>query len=165
MRSSREVWSWDVTVRSAAWLLATQCRQRLLKTLCRRKHEPEKANEGMKRVPVERQCIFRDAPCLQLFCHALILLPPAGNRCPHGSCLGSSGKDLGSGQCSVLGVPEGWQPLAPAGWQSPESSVRSDLQPNTPALNPPFLPPATTVLWLAATVENEKHHFYIFKSV
>lgn len=148
---------WGIPIRSAAWLLATQYGEYLLKTLCRRKHDPEKTNEAMKRVPVERQCISRYAPCLQLFCHALILLSSAGNHCPRGSCLGSFLKDLWVQ--AVLCVWGSWGITAsgPAGWQSLESSVRPDLQ--------PLLLPAATALQLAAIVENEKHHFYILNSV
>lgn len=65
---------WGISVRLAAWLLATPNRECLLKTLYRRKQEPKKTNEVMKRISVERSCISRDAPCLQLLCPALILL-------------------------------------------------------------------------------------------
>lgn len=54
MRGAPEKFAgWCVTVRSVFWLLATQYQEHLLKALCRRKHKSEKANEAMKRVPVE----------------------------------------------------------------------------------------------------------------
>lgn len=54
MRGAPEKFAgWCVTVRSAFWLLAIQYREHLLKALCRRKRKSEKANEAMKRVPVE----------------------------------------------------------------------------------------------------------------
>lgn len=90
----------------------------------------------MKRVPVERRCISRDAPYLQLFCHALILLSSAGNYCPCGSCLGSFLKDLWvQAVLCTSGVPEGSQPLAPQGgryWKAAwdqTSSCSCHLQP------------------------------------
>lgn len=93
---------WGISVRLAAWLLATQYRECLLKTLYRRKQELEKANEVMKKISLERSCICRDAPCLQLLFPALILLSSA---LPTWVLLGViSERSVGPGHALCLGT-------------------------------------------------------------
>lgn len=133
-----------IPVRSAAWLLATRYGKYLLKTLCRRKHKPEKTNEVLKRVPVERRCISRDAPSLQLLCYALILLSPTGNHYSWSPVWGNFWKRHGSQWClGSLRDRSLWLHRVAVAAKQRETR------------------PATTGLHLAAFVENKKYHFYI----
>lgn len=154
MRSSREVWGLGHLCQAGCLTLSNSVQGMFTQNSVQEKagaRESKWGNEkDLSRKIVHMQGCSLPAtfvPCTDSFIISITHMGPAW---------GHFWKICGSRPCSVLGDPEGSQPLAPqegSQWKA----VWPDLQ--------QLLSPATTVLQLAATAENEKHHFYIIKSV